>query len=549
MKRFIGVVVFNLISLLAVSQVKDSIKKSSTINDPFIVTVEQSLNAFYADFANKSNYDSIISALNYESGQIPRFPDSIYCQRLEKMNDMSPFQLDCAPPALATIKFFAEKRRSFARVVLGRSALYFEMFEEKLAQYGLPIELKYLAVIESGLRPQVKSKAGALGLWQFMYRTGLYYGLNENSYVDERMDPEKATDAACRYLKKLHDIYGDWNLALASYNAGPGNVNKAIRRSGGKKTYWEVRPFLPTETQGYVPNFIAAAYLLTYHAEHNIVPMEAKWNYGQLDTMCLRNGIHMSTITKLTGWELEEIQTLNPIYKTGYVPYTKQNQCITGPLKEIGKIVSLENELYALEKKTYLSESIKPTVLDSSKVIKNDSLSAETPIKVSGEKTKTVKTKTPKLESTKVVKVKEKPIAPVISYVYHSVRRGEGLGIIAAKYNITVNEILTSNNMKSTVLFTGQRLKIPQIVINEALKIEEPIKEIGDLDTLKVTKAIVPIKKPKPVVPAKKYCEVKLGDTGIKIAQKYNLTQKQLMNLNPGINLQVINVGQKLRVK
>ena len=549
MKRFIGVVVFNLISLLAVSQVKDSIKKSAIINDPFIVTVEQSLNSFYADFANQSNYDSIISALNYESGQIPRFPDSIYCQRLEKMNDMSPFQLDCAPPALATIKFFAEKRRSFARVVLGRSALYFEMFEEKLAQYGLPIELKYLAVIESGLRPQVKSKAGALGLWQFMYRTGLYYGLNENSYVDERMDPEKATDAACRYLKKLHDIYGDWNLALASYNAGPGNVNKAIRRSGGKKTYWEVRPFLPTETQGYVPNFIAAAYLLTYHAEHNIVPMEAKWNYGQLDTMCLRNGIHMSTITKLTGWELEEIQTLNPIYKTGYVPYTKQNQCITGPLKEIGKIVSLENELYALEKKTYLSESIKPTVLDSSKVIKNDSLSAETPIKVSGEKTKTVKTKTPKLESTKVVKVKEKPIAPVISYVYHSVRRGEGLGIIAAKYNITVNEILTSNNMKSTVLFTGQRLKIPQIIINEVLKIEEPIKEIGDLDTVKVTKAIVPIKKPKPVVPAKKYCEVKLGDTGIKIAQKYNLTQKQLMNLNPGINLQVINVGQKLRVK
>ena len=549
MKRFIGVVIFNLISLLAVSQVKDSIKKSSTINDPFIVTVEQSLNAFYADFANKSNYDSIISALNYESGQIPRFPDSIYCQRLEKMNDMSPFQLDCAPPALATIKFFAEKRRSFARVVLGRSALYFEMFEEKLAQYGLPIELKYLAVIESGLRPQVKSKAGALGLWQFMYRTGLYYGLNENSYIDERMDPEKATDAACRYLKKLHDIYGDWNLALASYNAGPGNVNKAIRRSGGKKTYWEVRPFLPTETQGYVPNFIAAAYLLTYHAEHNIVPMEAKWNYGQLDTMCLRNGIHMSTITKLTGWELDEIQTLNPIYKTGYVPYTKQNQCITGPLKEIGKIVSLENELYASEKKTYLPEPIKSVILDSSTVIKNDSLSAETPIKVSGDKKVTVKNKTTKLVTPKVVPVKEKPVAPVIVYIYHSVRRGEGLGIIAAKYNITVNEILTSNNMKSTVLFTGQRLKIPQKVINEVLKIEESIKEEISADSVKVTKTVVPAKKPKQTVPVKKFYEVKVGDTGIKIAQKYNLTQQQLINLNPGINLQVINVGQQIRVK
>jgi membrane-bound lytic murein transglycosylase D len=549
MKRFIGIIVFNLISLLAASQVKDSIKKSTAINDPFILTVEQSLNAFYADFANQSNYDSIINALNYEPGQIPRFPDSIYCQRLEKMNDMSPFQLDCAPPALATIKFFAEKRRSFARVVLGRSALYFEMFEEKLAHYGLPIELKYLAVIESGLRPQVKSRAGALGLWQFMYRTGLYYGLNENSYIDERMDPEKATDAACQYLKKLHDIYGDWNLALASYNAGPGNVNKAIRRSGGKKTYWEVRPFLPLETQGYVPNFIAAAYLLTYHAEHNIVPMEAKWNYGQLDTMCLKNGVHMSTINKLTGWDLDEIQTLNPIYKTGYIPYTKQNQCITGPLKEIGKLVSLEDELYALEKKTYLPEPIKPMELDSSTIIKDDSLSIETPIKVSGDKSKPVKTKTTKVVAPKVVPVKEKPVAPIIVYVYHSVRRGEGLGIIAAKYNITVNEILTTNNMKSTVLFTGQRLKIPQIVVNEALKIEGAVKEIEDADSVKVTKTVVPVKKPKPVVPAKKYCDVKEGDTGIKIAQKYNLTQQQLMDLNPGINLEIITVGQQLRVK
>ena len=148
-----------------------------------------------------------------------------------------------------------------------------------------------------------------------------------------------------------------------------------------------------------------------------------------------------------------------------------------------------------------------------------------------------------------VVPVKEKPIVPVIVYVYHSVRRGEGLGIIAAKYNITVNEILTSNNMKSTVLFTGQRLKIPQKVINEVLKIEESIKEEISADSVKVTKTVVPAKKPKQTVPVKKFYEVKVGDTGIKIAQKYNLTQQQLINLNPGINLQVINVGQQIRVK
>ena len=152
----------------------------------------------------------------------------------------------CNDNTLATLKFFVAKRRGFARIVLGRSELYFELFKEKLAEYGLPIELRFLAVIESGLRPQVKSKAGALGLWQFMYKTGLYFGLEENSYVDERMDPDKATDAACRFLKQLYGIYGDCNLALAAYNAGPGNVNKAIIRSGNKKTYWEVRPYLPT---------------------------------------------------------------------------------------------------------------------------------------------------------------------------------------------------------------------------------------------------------------------------------------------------------------
>ena len=210
------------------------VRPSDTLDpDPFVNTVQQSLNLFYADYANSQKYDSIISALNYTPGQIPTFSDSIICERLEKMNDLTPFHLDCNAATLSTIKFFAAQRRGFIRVALGRSALYFDLFEEKLTEYGLPLELRYLSVIESGLRPQVKSRAGALGLWQFMYKTGLYFGLDENSYIDERMDPEKATDAACRYLKQLYGIYGDWNLALAAYNAGPGNVNHAIRKSGG----------------------------------------------------------------------------------------------------------------------------------------------------------------------------------------------------------------------------------------------------------------------------------------------------------------------------
>lgn len=471
----------------------DTLKK-----DAFINTVEQSLQLFLADYVNQNNYDSIINALNYEPGDAPEFSDEIYCARLEKMNEMSPFHLDCNPATLSTIKFFAKQRRGFARIVLGRSTLYFDMFEEKLAEYGLPIELKYLSVIESGLRPQVKSRAGALGLWQFMYRTGLYFGLKENSYIDERMDPVLATDAACRYLKQLYGIYGDWNLALAAYNAGPGNVNKAIRRSGNKTSYWEVRPYLPAETQGYVPNFIAAAYLLTYHAEHNIVPMDVKVHYAQVDTMCLSSGIHMNTISKLINWNLDDIKALNPVYKTTYVPHTIPNQCITGPLEKIGLLVSLEDSLYSLERATYSSQgTVKPIVIDEPLI---------------GDSTDTLNIGTPNMES----------------FIYHKVRSGETMGSIATKYGISVESIMEWNALRTTNIYVGQRLKMKS----------GPGTTIQPQQTENIP--------PKAV---KKYYTVRAGDTFSKVAQRHGLTQSQLSRLNPGININRLTVGQRLRVK
>ena len=393
--------------------------EDSLNNEALINTIEQSLSLFYAENSEDNNYDAIIAALNFEADSIPEYSDEVYCERLNEMNEMSPFHLDCNEATLKTLKFFTIKRRGFARVVLGRSKLYFDMFEEKLAAHGMPIELKYLSVIESGLRPQVKSRAGALGLWQFMYRTGRMYGLQENSYIDERMDPELATEAACRYLKKLHGIYNDWNMALAAYNAGPGNVNKAIRRSGNKMTYWEIRPFLPRETQGYVPNFIAAAYLLTYHAEHNIIPQEATITYNELDTMCIAKGIHFATIATLTGLELEEIGRLNPIYKRDYIPKTTPGQCISLPLKEIGKLVSLEDSMYQLEFENYVK----------------------------------VKTTTPKATPTTTAKP---------TYQYHKVKTGETLGTIASRFGTTVREIQRINGLSSTKIYVGQRLKVKQ---------------------------------------------------------------------------------------
>ncbi len=500
MKNLIAILFICLIGNISFTQTPAHlVKPSDSLNtNAFINTVEQSLQLFLADYINKNNYDSIINALNYEQGDNPQFSDDIYCERLEEMNEMSPFHLDCNATSLSTIKFFAQNRRGFARIVLGRSTLYFEMFEEKLAEYGLPIELKYLSVIESGLRPQVKSRAGALGLWQFMYKTGLYFGLKENSYIDERMDPVLATDAACRYLRQLYGIYGDWNLALAAYNAGPGNVNKAIRRSGNKTTYWEVRPFLPAETQGYVPNFIAAAYLLTYHAEHNIVPMDVQVHYAQLDTMCLSGGVHMASISKLLNWPVEDIKTLNPVYKTTYIPYTKPNQCISGPLEKIGLLVSLEDELYELEKKTYASVTIvnpKPLILEEVLVETKDTLIGTPPV--------------------------------LQSYIYHKVKTGETLGTVATKYGVTVEQIMEWNALRTTNIYVGQRLQLKS----------------GPGGT---TQTQTPVTQTAPV---KKYYSVKSGDTFSKIAQRHGLTQSQLSKLNSGVNVNRLTVGQRLRVK
>jgi len=474
-------------SVLAQNPVYSWTKEDSLKGEAMIKTIEQSLDLFYAEYSPEGNYDSIIDALAYEPDEVPEFSDEVYCERLNVMNEMSPFHLDCNEATLSTIRFFVRKRRGFARVVMGRSKLYFDMFEEKLAKYDLPIELKYLAVIESGLRPQVKSRAGALGLWQFMYATGRMFGLKENSYVDQRMDPELATEAACQYLKKLYGIYNDWNLALAAYNAGPGNVNKAIRRSGNKLTYWEVRPFLPRETQGYVPNFIAAAYLLTYHAEHNIIPVEANIRYPQLDTMCLRKGVHMESMSEILEFELEEIKRLNPIYKKSYIPKSNPPQCVSLPLQLIGELVTLEDSLYRLEFERYQNTST--TVASGN----NSSASG------SGSTT---------------------------NYQYHKVATGETLGTIASRYGTSVAEIQRVNGLRSTRIYVGQRLKVKAGASRPASTSSTPSNS-----------------------GTKKYYSVRSGDTFGRIAQRHSMTQSQLKRLNPGINISRLSIGQKIRIR
>jgi membrane-bound lytic murein transglycosylase D len=508
-------------------------------SEAFMKMLDETLMDYYSSVANDKKVDSIIDALEMDAENIGDVSDDEYCRRLEKINALTPFQLDCNDITLGMIKFFVKNRRGFAKIVLGRSKLYFDLYEQTLAKYDMPIELKFLSVIESGLRPQVKSPAGALGLWQFMYGTGKMYGLTENSYIDDRMDPVKATEAACKFLKKLHGIYGDWNLALAAYNAGPGNVNKAIRRSGGKRTYWEVRPYLPRETQGYVPNFIAAAYLLTYHKEHNIKAAPAKNTFYQLDTICLSKGVHMSTIEKLSGWKEDEVAILNPVYKTRYIPGTDPKQCITGPFSEIGKLVSFGDSLYNLEKFIYSPKPKPVEVVDSSKLIFDSTGTVVPPV---------VKPVT-----------QEKPVT-----IWHRVARGETLHSLSVKYEVSIEDIKKWNYLRSNTAPLGRNLKIIKTgsstttVVTPTNVTETPIEQVKVIPSV-VEEKKVEVVAPKEDVVTKSeptvvfdsivtiYHTVSRNESLETIAVRYNVTEDNIKLWN-GLSSTWVNVDQRLKI-
>jgi membrane-bound lytic murein transglycosylase D len=463
--------------------------------EKMLSTIENALHEFHLERASDPTFDSIITSYGYNEKDVPTFDDEVYCERLNTLNLKSPFHLDCNEDVLKTIRYFERKRRYFTSVTIGRSALYFNFFEEVLAKHDMPLELKYLSVIESGLRPQAKSRAGALGLWQFMYRTGKMYDLDQTSYIDQRMDPVLATEAACKYLKKLHSMYDDWNMALAAYNAGPGNVNKAIRRSGGKMTYWEIRPYLPRETQGYVPNFIAMSYLMNYYAEHNIKPLPPKHYDFEVDTVCLKSALHMETIDSLIGWDAEDIQFLNPIFKTSYIPKTNPKQCITIPNKFIASWVEFEDSIYSLDSALYIIDYQNLKGSDIGKV----------------------QSKNPGTQNV------------------HTVRSGESLSVIAAKYGTSVNSIMQKNNLRSTRLKVGQRLVIHGE--KESKSGEQRINSSENLASSQV-----------------KYKSgsahiIKKGDSLWSIAQQHNTSVAALRKLNPGLDHKDLKVGHKIRLK
>lgn len=274
----------------------------------------------------------------------PYFPDSVYRQRLKKMPCIVPMTYNDI--VRRCIDRYAGSLRNVVRYMMGMADFYFPMIEQKLDAENLPLELKYLAVVESALNPVAQSRVGASGLWQFMLPTGKVYGLEINSLIDERLDPEKATEAACRYFKEMYELYGDWHLVLAAYNCGPGNINKAIRRSGGKTDFWKIFPHLPRETRSYVPLFIAAAYIMTYHCDHNICPVRAGFSIAT-DTLMVERALHFEQIADILRMDKEAIRFYNPQYKRGIVPGNVRPSVLRLPVDRTFAFLEREDSLYA----------------------------------------------------------------------------------------------------------------------------------------------------------------------------------------------------------
>lgn len=316
----------------------------------------------------------------------------------------------------AFINYFTIKDRDYTRMVLQRKDVYFPIFEKYLAQYGLPDELKYLSIVESGLNPKAVSRARAVGLWQFMPATGRYFGLHHDWYIDDRMDPEKSTEAACKYLSQLYNMFNDWELALAAYNSGPGNVRKAIRRSGYKKTFWEIHRYLPRETRSYLPQFVAIMYTLNYSANHNLFVTDKEKNIPS-DTLLISQFLHFETFANLTGANLDEMVKLNPSVLRKAIPETGKNYIIKVPL-------TAKNNLD-------LNRSI---ILDSASRVGKEEIEA--------------------LAKNTLGSTYGREL------VAYRVRSGDVLGKIAERYHVRVGDIKNWNNLNSNTIRIGQQLNI-----------------------------------------------------------------------------------------
>ncbi len=463
-----------------IAEEPDSIEYTAEVSDSL-------LNIWYVHKKTEENDIAFdMDSVKFESN----VPDEVYIERIKKMNSF--ITLPYNDIVKRYIILYSEKMPERMSNMLGLCSYYMPIFQETLNRYDMPEELKAMAIIESALNPLAVSRAGAKGMWQFMYATAKMYGLHIDSFVDERLDPVKSADAAARYLQDAYEIFGDWNLAIASYNCGAGNVNKAIRRSGSR-AFWDIWPYLPRETRGYVPAFVGALYAMEYHKEHGIKPAAVQMP-AHVDTFKINKMLHLKQVSELTGAPLEELKNLNPQYRHEIIPGNDREYILRLPYTYTNAFIEHEDSVYRHKADVYFN----PTTIKR--------------IKEGGDGERIV----------------------------HKVKSGEYLGKIATKYRVSVNQIKKWNNLKSNNIRVGQRL-----VIYRGGK--GPVSTASSSSST-ASKGSTTAASNGSSGSSASYHTVRSGDTLSGIATKYGTTVSRIKELN-GLTSNNIKVGQRLKVK
>lgn len=536
----------DLFANLSVEQIPDTTSANVVlIRDSQVLAMLDSLaySTIFSKYPLVYYSDSIDAAQLYPKN-IKILPDSIVAAQLALLDADTPFDLVFNQDVKRFIKVYIENKPILTSRLMGLAELYFPLFEETLDRYNMPLELKYLAVVESALVPTAGSWAGAKGLWQFMYGTGKVYGLQVTSYVDDRYDPYKATVAACEHLLDLYNMYGSWSLALAAYNSGAGNVNRAIRKAGGVKNYWVIQPFLPRETRGYVPAFIAVNYAMSYANEYGIYPEKAFYKFAEVDSVMVNDVLAFDQISEVLGIPVSDVKFLNPAYKLNIIPASdKKNYVLRLPISYMDDFLNNEETIY-----NYKTQQ----GLDREKML------------------------------AQIKKAQERMV--------HIVRSGENLGLIARKYNCNTSSLKRWNNLKGTTIYPGQRLVVypkgayysgattqnssPEPAKNGSYTVKSgdnlgliakrngvTVQELKHWNNLK-NNTIVPGQKlvvsDNPKSAGKEvnnndsadyvYHTVKSGDTLWDIAQKYEVSVNDIKKWNHISNANRLKLGQKLKV-
>ena len=499
----------------------DSIK-STFVHDNIAACVDS---LWMKELSNLDLYNDLsvdIKNINIDEKVDFELPTALLKSRLAAMDAKSPFNIEYNQGLENIIKSFLKNRKKSFERLMAISEYYFPMFEEAMARQNVPLEIKYLAVVESALNPKAVSKMGATGLWQFMFQTGKQYNLNINTYVDDRSDPLKASDAAALYMSNMYKIFGDWDLVLASYNSGPGNVAKAIRRSGGQQNFWNIRKFLPKETQGYVPAFLATMYIYEYHKAHGIVPNRAVIKHFATDTIMIKQQISFKQISDLLNIPISQLQLLNPSYKRDVIPFIAgENHFLRLPNDKVAIYTSNEDKIYAY---TQYEASKRERPYESRGIAVRDSLNTDS-------------------ERTVVSKTR-----------YYKVKRGDSLSEIAGKFGVAMSDLKKWNRLKSSKAPRGKNLKIYsyESVAVTPKKVETKATESSNDSATVAVNTPVSEKKYKEeqvvsFVKTTKNYKVRKGDNLGSIAAKYDVSVSDIKKWNK-LKKNAISSGKILKI-